>query len=98
MEEIILTVDDSIAPSLFAAFVREHPIRQIPVLDDDGNPVIDGDGKETTEPECTPAQQVKRYAVAQIAREVEAGAEKLRLDSNPLNKDLIETVINQNQD
>ena len=95
MEQITLTdIDDK----LLAAFVREHPIRQIPALDGKGLPAFDKDSKAITKPECTPIQRMKRYAIAQIAREVLAGQIKMKLENDPTDKEPIETLINQNQD
>ena len=95
MEQITLT---DLNDTLLLGFVREHPIRQLPVLDDKGNPTFDKDEKEITKPECTPVQAIRRFVIARIAKEALAGLDKMTLENNPTNKNLIETVINSNQD
>ena len=96
MASITLTVSNEIAAVMLPAILREHPILDIPVLDEEGNPTYKEDGSPITEPECTPIQQVKRLAMAYLTRETIAGAKKLRLDNDPIDMALIQSVINDN--
>lgn len=97
MTTIPFVIPDEILSSLLEAFDREHPIRDIPVLDDNDEPVMI-DGVPVTEPECTSIQNIKRYVSKCVAREVQAGATKIKMDDNPLNSSLIQMVIEANQD
>jgi len=95
MASITLSMPDADAEVFLAAIIREHPIKVVPVLDDDGNPTFD-DEVPITEPECTPIQKVKQIAMAYLAKEARMGATKLRLDADPIDEDLIQNIINNN--
>jgi len=53
MKTLPFQMEDDVYQLMMQGFIREHPIPEVLVLDEDGNPTLDANGEPITTPKYT---------------------------------------------
>ena len=85
-------IDEQYWPQLIAGILREHPIPQVDVLDDNDIPTGE------TVPQYTEIQQVVALAMKYLAGESLNGLKKLVFEGADLDLSVIPAIIQENID
>lgn len=90
IEEQVISEEDW--GTIWQTFSREKPQSPAPVLGEDDNPTFDEEGVMITEMKYSDVQWLKLELANHLAKICRRGANKIKLDSAPLDQSLIDRL------
>ena len=93
--ETTLTIDEEHFPKLVMGVFKEHPMPLVPVLDEDGNEVIE-DGEVVTTAKYTNIEWIKLVAMQYLMRECKEGLRRLAIEATSIDNSIVEDIITDN--